>query len=199
MKVLVIGASGTIGSAIVEAFSGHEVIKAGYSSGDVTVNIEDPKSIEDMYRKTGKVDAVISATGKAIFGEITKIGEEDVRISLLNKMGGQINLVRIGLDYINDGSSFTLTSGDLSQKPAKDSALITAVGIGIEGFARATALSLPGNSRINVVSPSLIRESAIKFNLPLKGSVPAAEVASWFLESATGEKNGMVRGIDGWE
>ena len=198
MKVLIVGASGTIGTAIVEAFSEHEIIKAGYSSGDFTVDIEKPESIKEMYEGIGKIDAVISATGKASFGEISNIKEEDVRLSLSNKMGGQINLVRIGLDYINDGGSFILTSGDLSQKPEKDSSLITAVGIGVEGFARATALSLPRDIRINVVSPSLIRESAIKFNLPLEGSVPAAEVANWYLEATSSEKNGMVRALEGW-
>ncbi len=198
MKVLIVGASGMIGSAIAENLSDMEVIRAGYSSGDVTVDLENNDSIATMYKEIGKIDAVVCASGKAAFGGVDEITEKDVRLSILNKLGGQINLVRIGLDHVNDGGSFTLTSGDLSTKPDKTSSLVTAAGIGVEGFARASAISMPRGIRINVISPSLIRESAIKFNLPLDGSIPVAEAADWFRESLTGEMTGMVRELKGW-
>lgn len=34
-----------------------------------------------------------------------------------NKPMGQINLVRYGPDYLNEGGSFTLTSGILADQP----------------------------------------------------------------------------------
>jgi len=187
-----------IGTAIVESLSDHDIIKAGYGSGDVTVDLENDDSIKNMYLKIGNIDGVISASGRAAFGTVTGITDEDLKLSLNNKLGGQINLVRFGIPFLNEGGFFTLTSGDLSNKPNSESSLITAVGIAIEGFARASALSMPNNIRINVVSPSLIRESAEKFNLPLEGSIPSAEVARWYGESLSEEYNGKVRALEGW-
>jgi NAD(P)-dependent dehydrogenase (short-subunit alcohol dehydrogenase family) len=198
MKILVLGASGTIGRAIVESLGEHDIIKAGFSSGDVKVDMESDESIKKMYLETGEINGVISASGKAAFGSVASISDDDLRLSLHNKLGGQINLVRFGIPFLKEKGFFTLTSGDLSTKPNSESSLITTVGIAIEGFARASSLSMPKDLRINVVSPSLIRESAEKFNLPLEGSIPAADVALWYLESLSDSYNGMVRDVEGW-
>ncbi len=195
---MIVGASGTIGTSIANALKGYDLIKAGFSSGDVRVNLQDPGSIKSMYSELDSLDGVICASGKAEFGRIGAITDDGLDMSLESKLKGQINLVRYGLSSMNKGGFFTLTSGDLSIKPDTESSIVTTVGIALEGFARASSLSMPNDLRINVVSPSLIRESAIKFNLPLEGSVPVNEVAQWYKESAEGDKNGKVRWIEGW-
>lgn len=64
MKVLVIGATGIIGRAVVEALSArHDVLQAGHSSGDLRVDITDTASIERLMTDTGQIDAVVSAGG----------------------------------------------------------------------------------------------------------------------------------------
>lgn len=66
MKVIVIGATGTIGRAIVQAIGNrHEVIPASFSKSVIKVDIADKASITKMFRTTGRVDAVISAAGLA--------------------------------------------------------------------------------------------------------------------------------------
>ena len=49
--------------------------------------------------------------GKAYFGAFAHLTENEVMIGLKDKLVGQINLVLIGRDYVNDEGSFTLTSG----------------------------------------------------------------------------------------
>ena len=58
MRVLVIGGSGTIGKAVVQALHGHEVLSAHRGSGDLRVDITSADSIREMFRQAGRVDAV---------------------------------------------------------------------------------------------------------------------------------------------
>ena len=55
MRILVVGAEGTVGKAAISGFSkGHEIIKAGRKSGDVQVDLSDEVSVAAMYQKIGK-------------------------------------------------------------------------------------------------------------------------------------------------
>ena len=66
MRILVIGGNGTIGKTVVSNFKNdNEVLVAGRSSGDVIVNIADSKSIQSMFEKAGKLDAIICIAGEA--------------------------------------------------------------------------------------------------------------------------------------
>jgi nucleoside-diphosphate-sugar epimerase len=61
LRVLVVGASGTIGKAVVTELSQrHEIVTAGSKSGDVQINIEDvaryrriPQKCRKMILQTG--------------------------------------------------------------------------------------------------------------------------------------------------
>lgn len=196
MKVLVVGASGTIGKAIVEALAQHEVLRAG-RKGDVKVDLGDAGSIRAMYEQAGKLDAVVAAAGRAEFGTVTSLTDEALDFALGTMLRGAIDLVRYGVDAMNDGGSFTLTSGDLTDAPIPESAIVTPVGAAIEAFARTAALSMPRGNRINVVSPALVAESAAKKGIDAPG-VPASTTASWYVESVTGSRTGSVRTPDGW-
>ena len=71
MKVVVIGATGTIGRAIVHAIGNrHEVVPVGFIKSVIKVDIADRTSIAEMFETTGRVDAVISAAGLAKFGSM---------------------------------------------------------------------------------------------------------------------------------
>ena len=55
-----------------------------------------------MFQAIGKVDGIVSTAGAARFAPLEKLSDEDFRFSLANKLMGQVNLVRIGIDYLND-------------------------------------------------------------------------------------------------
>ena len=157
MKVIVIGATGTIGRAIVQAIGNrHEVIPVSFSKSMIKVDIADKTSITKMFEMTGRVDAVIIAAGLAKFGPMNSLTDADFALGLNNKLMGQVDLVRLGIDYVNDNGSFTLTSGILSRLPMKGSTAISLVNSAIEGFSRAAALEMPRGIRINTVSPNWV-------------------------------------------
>jgi len=144
MRILVVGASGTIGRAIVAALSsGHEVVPVSRRTAGIHVDIADPTSIQAMYRSVGMVDAVVSAAGQAKFAPLNQLSDADFRFCLDNRLMGQVNLVRFGLEHLADEGSFTLTTGILARSPMPDSAAISMVNAGIEGFVRAAALEAP--------------------------------------------------------
>ena len=58
MKILIVGATGTIGKHITAALQkDHEVIKAGSKSSDIQVDISSVESIENFYNQVGKFEA----------------------------------------------------------------------------------------------------------------------------------------------
>ncbi|MDA8082212.1 MAG: short chain dehydrogenase [Nitrospiraceae bacterium] len=193
MKVIIVGATGTIGSAVIRAIGGrHEVIPVSFGKSAIKVDIADRSSIEKMFRTTGKVDAVISAAGPAKFGPMASLTDADFDFCLRNKLMGQVNLVRIGLDFINDGGSITLTSGILSRKPMVGSTAVSLINAGLEGFGRAAALEAPRGIRVNVVSPNWVIDTLKAFNMDPSIGTPVETVAAAYVKALEGPMNGQV-------
>jgi NAD(P)-dependent dehydrogenase (short-subunit alcohol dehydrogenase family) len=193
MKVIVIGATGTIGKAIVQAIADrHEVITVSRSKTAVTVDLADQSSIVGMYQATGRVDAVICAAGLAAFGPFGTLTDRDYELGIGNKMMGQVNVVRVGLDYLNDNGSFTLTSGILGRKPMVGSAAISLVNSALEGFGRAAALEMPRGIRINIVSPNWVTDTLKAFNMDPSIGTPVEVVARAYVLALEGPMSGEV-------
>jgi len=193
MRVILIGAAGTIGSKVLQALTGrHEVITAGRTSGDFRVNMSRPESIEAFFHQAGKFDAVVSAAGDARFGELDKLTYDDYLFSLTNKLMGQVNLVRIGQHFISDNGSFTLTSGYLAQEPIPGSSAISMVNAGLDGFVRAAALELTRGIRVNVVSPIWVKETLEAMGRDSAPGMAAAQVARAYVASVEGTMSGAV-------
>ncbi len=193
MRVIVVGGTGTIGSAVVATLlPQHEVVVAGRKSGVVTVDLASPDSIRAMFQTVGKFDAVVSAAGQAKFGTLDDLTDADYVFSFSNKLMGQANLVRIGQQFITDGGSLTLTTGVLSQEPIKGSASISMVNAGLEGFVRAAALELPRGIRVNVVSPPWVTETLVARKMDPSPGMPAARVAQAYLTSVEGTMTGQT-------
>ena len=194
MRILIIGANGTIGREVVKALSGdHEIIRASRSDADVSVDIRDVSSIVAMYEQAGPVDAVISAAGSGAWKPLEQLTEEDFAVSLGYKLMGQVNVVRYGLKNVRDGGSITTTSGVLSRFPMIGSAAISLVNSGLEGFTRAAALEAPRGIRVNVISPPWVTETLIEMgSSDLSHGLPAATVAQAYVRSVTGTETGQV-------
>jgi NAD(P)-dependent dehydrogenase (short-subunit alcohol dehydrogenase family) len=198
MRILVIGATGTIGRAVAEALSArHEIVPVSYGSTSLTVDLAQPDSIRALYKSAGLVDAVISAAGLARFGPLAGLSDDDFQFSLANKLMGQVNLVRTGFYQIRDGGSFTLTSGVLARSPIPGSATISLVNAGLEGFVRAAVLEAPRGIRVNVVSPPWVTETLQALHMDPSIGQPAATVAQLYVRSVEGAETGAVLELPG--
>ncbi|RDK02953.1 short chain dehydrogenase [Paraburkholderia lacunae] len=194
-KVVVIGATGTLGQAVAaELKARHEVIEVGATRGQYRVDSTDPASIERLFREIGKVDAVVTTTGKLHFGPLPDMSVEQFWIGLRDKLMGQINVVLTAHPYVNDGGSFTLTSGIVGDEPIREGANATTVNMALEGFVRGAAIELPRGIRINVVSPTVLTESLDAFAPYFRGFEPVAgqRAALAYLRSVEGAQTGRV-------
>lgn len=193
MKILLIGASGTLGSAVKERLEKKaEVITAGRHSGDVTVDITSVDSIKKMYEQVGKVDAIVSATGSATFSPLTELTPEKNAVTISSKLGGQINLVLLGINSLNDNGSFTLTTGIMMEDPIVQGASAAMANGAVTAFAKSAAIEMPRGIRINTVSPNILEESWDKLESFFQGfvPVPAAKVTRAFEKSVFGAQTG---------
>ena len=195
MKILIIGGNGTIGKKVSDHFSTrHEVVVGSRNSGDITVDIGDSKSIEAMFESVGKVDAVVCIAGEAKWAAFDSMSEEDFYIGLRSKLMGQVNLVRIGHNFINPGGSFTLTTGILADHPVMFTTSAALVNGGIHSFVKAVALELKDGIRINVVSSGLVEDAVEKYAsyFPGHNPIPMQKVINGYVKSIEGKGNGEI-------
>jgi NAD(P)-dependent dehydrogenase (short-subunit alcohol dehydrogenase family) len=193
MKIIVIGATGTIGKAVVEQLGQrHEIITVGGNSGQYQVKIEDPASVRALFEKTGKVDAVVVTAGNLHFGPLQEMSFDQFRIGLESKLMGQVHVALIASEYLNDGGSITLTSGVLSDQPIRNGASASTVNRAVEGFVLGAAIELSRGQRINVVNPTLLTESQEAYGPYFRGfeTAPAARVALAYSRSVEGAETG---------
>ena len=117
MKFLVVGSTGLIGSYVAKTLSKHGTVIGVSRTTQIPVDVKDPASIKAMYEKVGKVDAVASCIGKVAFKPVTELTYEDYLMGFKDKALGQVELVRAGINFLNDGGSFTLMTGVLARDP----------------------------------------------------------------------------------
>lgn len=194
MKIVIVGASGTIGKQIVSAFEKeHEIISVGSKSGDLQADITDPASIENMFRQLKSFDALVSATGAAYFGPWGQTTDKEYRIGVNSKLMGQVNLVLIGQHYVNPGGSFTLTSGILAHDPVRGGSNASMVNGAINSFVKAASVELKNAVRINAISPNVVEDSPAYFPF-FPGEIPVAmkEVTAAYVKSVLGAATGKI-------
>lgn len=193
MRIILIGGTGTIGSAVYELLSGtHDVVRGTRTGEDLQVDMASIDSIREMFGNAGRFDALVCAAGQARFAPFTELDDEDFSFSLENKLMGQVNLVRVGMEFVEDGGSFTLTSGILAQQPMPGSVAVSLVNAGLEGFMRAAALEMSRGIRINVVSPPWVRETLVKMQRDPAPGMPAEQVAKAYQKCVEGHRSGEV-------
>lgn len=193
MRILIIGASGTIGKRVAEALEpNHEVIRAGRNGADVSVDTTSHESITEMYEKIGYIDAVINASGGANFKAVPDLTPELNEKGIASKLKGQINLVLLGQGYVKDGGSFTLTTGIMMDDPIPLGASAAMANGGVKAFVKASSIEMPRGIRINCVSPNVVQESWDRLGDLFAGfnPVPADRVARAYVKSVEGAQTG---------
>lgn len=194
MKIIIVGAEGTIGRKVTANLEkDHEVIKVGRNSGDIHADITQPESVEALFRKTGAFDALVNISGTGHWGPLKTMTPAHFQKGLNSKLGGQINLVLIGKDYVNAKGSFTLTTGILSDDPVFGSANLAAVNGAVNSFVLAAAGELEHGVRINAISPGVVEDSPEMFN-DFPGHIPVSmdRVVNAYRKSVLGIMSGQV-------
>ena len=194
MKIIIVGATGTLGKKVTaDLEKDHEIIKVGTKSGDLQADLTDATSIEAMFKKVGSFDALVSAAGSGHFGPLNKMTTANFQKGLNSKLLGQVNLVLIGQHYVNPKGSFTLVSGVLSDDPVPNSVNLAAVNAAINGFVKAAALELEKGVRINAVSPGVVEDSPQLFDA-FPGHMPVSmeRVVYAYRKSILGHVNGQI-------
>lgn len=195
MKILVIGGSGTIGSIISKHFEkNHVVLVAGRNSGEYRVNIENSNSLEQLFRETGKLDAIICIAGEAKWAPFDELSEEDYYIGLKSKLMGQVNVVRLGRKYLNPGGSITLSTGILADDPVVKTSSAAMVNGALHSFVRAAVLELQEPIRVNVVSLGMVEAAYEKYKdyFPGHNPVPTSKVIKAYERAVLGKGNGEI-------
>jgi NAD(P)-dependent dehydrogenase (short-subunit alcohol dehydrogenase family) len=193
MRILIIGATGTIGRPVVAALHGrHELVLASKNKAEEKVDIADPASIRALFKRAGKFDAIVVAAGDAAFKPFAQLQDEDFALSIRSKLMGQVNVVRYGMDSVNDGGSFTLTSGTLAEHPMQNGAAASTVNGAINSFARAAAHEAPRGIRVNAVAPPWITETLVAYKMNPEGGMPATDVARAYAEAVEGRQTGQI-------
>jgi NAD(P)-dependent dehydrogenase (short-subunit alcohol dehydrogenase family) len=182
MKILLVGASGTLGQAVASTLGvHHELIRAGRHGGDVQVDLTDDASVDELFAKVGRVDAVIATTGRVHFGPLAQMRPADLSLAAQH--------------HLNAGGSITLTSGIISAQPIRDGANATAANAALEGFVRAAACELLARGlRINAVSPNVLAESVDDYGAYFPGFEPvtAQRASLAYQRSVEGIQSGQV-------
>jgi NAD(P)-dependent dehydrogenase (short-subunit alcohol dehydrogenase family) len=193
-RVLLVGASGTLGRAVRRALSpGHEVIAAS-RHGTNRVDITDAASIRRLFAAIGKVDAIACAAGDVHYAPLAEMSDELYAVGLRGKLMGQVNLALIACEHLADGGSITLISGILAEQPIRTGSSASMVNGAIEAFVRAAAIELPRAIRINAVSPNVFVESWPEYGPYFNGfePVPVARAALAYVRSIDGGQSGQV-------
>ncbi|EOX3348726.1 short chain dehydrogenase [Vibrio cholerae] len=197
--VILIGALGKMGQAALTGLSNHKVITAGRSGNvDHIVDITDENSIRALYEKVGHFDAVVNTVGFCEYAPFYEMSESQWMTTVMSKMMGQINLVRIGQEYIADKGSFTLISGILNVKPIPFAIADATTSGAIDTFVKCVAHEMPRGTRINVVNPTVLEEAWEVYGEMMPGfePVPGKLVGKAFERSVDGFINGEVLFVD---
>jgi len=193
MKVLLVGATGTIGQRVRERLGNdHEVIAAAYRGGDHQVDIADKASIEKLFAEVGDVDAVISTAGSAAFAPLAEQSDEQFSLAWDNKLMGQINLLRVGRSHIREGGAVLLTSGMLASEPMPGSASVSAANGALNAFVKAAALELGDSIRINAISPIFVKETMEMMGMDSASGMSASDTAKAYQAALEGTATGQV-------
>ncbi len=195
MKILIIGGHGTIGRRVADYLSeNHELVIAGRTKGDVTVDITDSQSIQAMLEQVGQLDAVVSIAGEAKWAAMDQLEEEDYYVGIRSKLMGQVNLARLAANHFSGKGSITLSTGILADQPVLQTTSAAMVNGAIHSFVKAAALEMTTGVRINAVSLGVVEDAYEKYKdyFPGHNPVPTSKVINAYVRSILGADTGQI-------
>lgn len=199
-NVLLIGAQGKMGQAALTGLERHNVITASRSGSgcDYQVDITSEQSIRALFEQVGQIDAVVNTVGYCEYASFTEMTEAQWMTTVMSKMMGQINLVRIGQEYITDKGSFTLISGILNVKPIPYAIADATTSGAIDTFVKCVAYEMPRGIRVNAINPTVLTEAWDVYGEMMPGfePVPGRLVGKAFERSVDGFITGEVLFVD---
>ncbi|MEU6217259.1 short chain dehydrogenase [Streptomyces sp. NPDC047022] len=199
-KIVLVGASGTLGRAVLETLRerGHEVITASRKDADIPLDLTDPASVTELYRRVGRVDAVASAAGTVPWRRMGDLTADDVRNGFEGKVLSQVELVRQGLRSVADNGSYTVITGILAREPILTGVVASLANGAVEAFVRAAAIEMPRGQRINAVSPTVFEESLDAYGdfFPGFTPVPVRRAAVAYVRSIEGHQTGQIYRVE---
>lgn len=200
MKAVVIGATGTIGKGIVAELEskGYEIILGSRNSA-ISIDIDNPESVDSFFSQIGKVDAVICAAGSAAFAPIGELSEDKIQSSLNSKFAGQIRVARNAINNLNDNGAVILTGGMFAYAPWPSTSMLAAVNKGLEGFALGATTELENGKRVMVAHPPLLSETAERMRMPTDPWPNTNVVAKSYSKALESGKSADVFYVDGYE
>ncbi|GAA2069133.1 short chain dehydrogenase [Streptomyces albiaxialis] len=195
MKILLIGATGTLGTAVHRTLTGrgHEVLTVGRSGGELRHDISDPAQTAALYERAGRVDAVACAAGDVPYKRVAEAAPDDYLAAFRGKVLSQIDLVRQGIPRVAERGSFTLITGVLAREPIPTGSAASMANGALESFVRAAAIEI-APQRVNAVSPTVFTESLADYGDFFPGMPPVAldDVAQAYVRSVEGAQTGQV-------
>ena len=147
-----------------------------------------------MFESIGNVDAIVAIAGDAKWDKFNNLSEDDFYIGIKSKLMGQVNVVRIGKDFLNSNGSITLSTGILADDPVDMTTSAAMVNGGIHSFVKAVALELENGVRINAVSSDLVEDAYEKYKdyFPGNTPVPMSKIVDGYVKCIEGKITGRI-------
>ncbi|MFG1627944.1 NAD-dependent epimerase/dehydratase family protein [Kribbella sp. NPDC049227] len=182
MRIVVVGAAGTLGSALVALLKteGHEV--AGVSrSSEPPVDLSRPESLEDALAALAPFDALVCLGPGTPLRPLGELTPAQLQTDFAGKLFGQIEALRVAATVMTNGV-VVLTGGAAPELDGGSGG--TTVNAALAAFITAARRELPEGIRAHVVSPGWVTES-IPPDWDVPNSTPAAVVAAAYLHTLT--------------
>ncbi|MFH0132804.1 short chain dehydrogenase [Variovorax sp. VaC1] len=191
-KVVVIGAGGTIGRAVVaELGERHEVIAVSRHGTPLCVDLDAPATIDALFDAVPDIDAIVSTAASVPLAPFGTLSDEGLARALHAKLFGQIALLQRAAVHLREGGSVTLTGGRFDGVLPGGSAGALA-NAGLEAFVAQAAPELPRGLRVNVVAPGWVQETLDALGLQGPKGTPAREVARLYAAAVEGTMSGQA-------
>lgn len=202
MRILVIGASGTIGRHAVEQLQRHhdsygegslEILAAGRTSSPHRVDANDDDSVRALFEDAGELDAVVSAIGTARWVPASESSLEDYAATIDGKLISQLRVALEARRHVRPGGSITLTSGIVGNFAFPGGSASAVVNQALDAYVRAASAELP-RLRLNAVSATVVEEAAAGYGAAFPGFAPVsgAAVGRAFVRSVFGVETGQT-------
>lgn len=196
--ILIVGSTGTIGSALVTEFSQSHVVIGASRSGEQRVDLTDVDSIEGLVSRLREshrsLAGVLCAAGGGLVAPLGEMNMTDALSAFSAKLVGQMALVRFASQLVRPGGAIVLTSGILAKQPMAKMSHLSTINAALEGFVRAAAIEC-APVRVCCVSPGLVNESSPAV-LALFDGMPrigAAELARVYRDVFENGESGLTR------